>query len=96
MRMTVDLIINPVSVEGNEEILQRECERHREKLRLQGSLKYLSSHDWETMCQPDGYFNRVQRNETHFYCADKFGIQIGNYGQFVEEQANIDCSKVKS
>lgn len=47
------------------------------------------------MCQPDGQFGRVQRNETHYFCADNFGIQIGNYGQLVEAQDKINCSKFK-
>lgn len=58
---------------------------------------YLTSHDLKIMCQPDGWYDRVQRNETHEYCVDQYGVSINGYGQLRQEQegnaTTINCSK---
>lgn len=70
----------------------RPCEERRREL-AKNTPDYLTSHDLATMCQPDGWFDRVQRNRTHRYCVDEFGGRIGDYGQVVEEVSAINCSK---
>lgn len=81
-----------LSVDGNPEILERPCEQARNTL-SEYALSYLTFTELGNMCQPDGYFNRVQRNETHFYCADKFGEPIEDFGQLVDAVEKINCSE---
>ncbi|XP_059614092.1 uncharacterized protein LOC132260156 [Phlebotomus argentipes] len=51
------------------------------------------------MCQPDGFFARIQRNDTHKFCADKFGMSIRNYNAVLgSEDANTmtcNCARVE-
>lgn len=95
-------LFNLLPVDGGEEVLERPCERRRRELIENPPAYKLTSHDLRTMCQPDGWFDRVQRNDTHFYCADQFGEPIGDYGEIlgdsVEERKNpaINCSELLS
>lgn len=88
-----------IAVDGSEEILRRPCEERRQELLAKNLPNYLASHDLATMCQPDGWYDRVQRNETHEYCVDKYGIPIEGYGQLLFEEGmdsnatRINCSK---
>lgn len=46
-------------------------------------------------CQPDGYYRRVQQNNTHSYCSDVNGTIIQDY--IIERgevgSKTINCSK---
>lgn len=76
--------------------MERPCEVRRTEL-AKNLPSYLTSHDLGTMCQPDGWFNRVQRNQSHFYCVDEFGVKIDRFGEEAVPgggKQTINCSKL--
>lgn len=48
-------------------------------------------------CQPDGYYARIQQNDTHKFCSDKSGNRISNYAAILgsPEANTMTCSKTK-
>lgn len=47
------------------------------------------------MCELDGSYAKVRKNETHYFCSDKSGMAIGNYSVELSDALSdrINCSK---
>lgn len=77
----------------------RECETKKVE-RIQEILEYENEGftilDFEyNICQPDGFYERVQETADHKYCSDPSGNQIEDFiwPKYEIEALTMDCSK---
>ncbi|XP_055689094.1 uncharacterized protein LOC129793287 [Lutzomyia longipalpis] len=84
---------------GNETYV-RSCEETKtvlvQKLYTMAKMGLYSANETKLpeICQPDGYYARIQQNDTYKFCADKFGEPIQNYAATKNstEAENMTCN----
>uniref|UniRef100_A0A1B0DFV3 Thyroglobulin type-1 domain-containing protein n=1 Tax=Phlebotomus papatasi TaxID=29031 RepID=A0A1B0DFV3_PHLPP len=89
----------------NNDSYHRECEEKKsilvQTLYNRARIGLYASNDTETyeFCQPDGYYARIQQNDTHKFCSDKFGNRIANYAAILgspeADTMTCNCARVE-